>query len=81
MVVCLQELESKQADEVVPGVGDDRMVCHVRRGRKAVYYWTHHDERGRLLLTGPEHKDRWEAHRLFLAAIADQIASGKVQID
>jgi hypothetical protein len=42
-----------------------------------VWHWTYHDEQGRLLVRGPEHDNRWLAHRGLLEAIADHYASGE----
>ncbi len=52
-----------------------RFVC---RSVDAEFCWSYHDERGRLLVRGPSHAELWQAHRLLLAAIQDEAASGSM---
>lgn len=57
----------------VPLGSSERFVC---RFADEAYFWTYHDERGRLLVRGPSHAEQWEAHRRLLAAIQDEATAG-----
>jgi hypothetical protein len=51
----------------------EQFICRFANGE---FHWTYHDERGRLLVSGPPHAEQWEAHRRLLAAIQDETTSG-----
>ena len=70
------------ANELAPAA--ERMAIACSSGRfvcrlvEAEFCWSYFDERGRLLVRGPSHAELWQAHRLLLAAIQDEAASGSM---
>lgn len=74
MLTCV-DVEREAPSLVDPSVGDERMVCRFRAGK---WRWTWHDERGRMLVEGPEHKSKWQAHRMLLEAIRDACSDGEL---
>jgi hypothetical protein len=63
------------AEQQAIACSSGRFVC---RSVEAEFCWSYHDERGRLLVRGPSHAELWQAHRLLLAAIQDEAASGSM---